>query len=67
MGTSTDLLHYHMDILDRISRADAVVFRKELRKAFKRLSTAEREALKAWYRSRCACRVPGPAHHGRAA
>jgi hypothetical protein len=51
-------LAYYRDVLDRISHADARLFRKELRKAFRRLLPEEREALKAWYRTQCVCRVP---------
>jgi hypothetical protein len=52
-----DLLTYYQQVLDKISTADARVFRKELRKAFKRLLPEERAQLKNWYRSSCACRV----------
>ncbi|MEZ4740761.1 MAG: hypothetical protein R2818_15715 [Flavobacteriales bacterium] len=54
---SRDLLSYHTEVLEKISTADARTFRKELRKAFRRLVPADREALKQWFRSRCACRV----------
>lgn len=57
MNTKTDLLTYHKEVLEKISRADVRTFRKELRKAFKRLMPDERAALKEWYRSSCVCRV----------
>lgn len=57
MNSTTDLLSYHKQILEKISRADVPTFRKELRKAFKRLLPADRQALKEWYRSTCVCRV----------
>lgn len=57
METRTDLLNYHKAILDKISHADVRTFRKELRKAFKRLLPHEREVLKGWFRSACLCRV----------
>lgn len=52
-----DLLSYYQEVLDKISTADARTFRKEMRKAFKRLLPEEREQLKAWFRSACVCRV----------
>jgi hypothetical protein len=57
METRTDLLNYHKAILDKISHADVPTFRKELRKAFRRLLPHEREVLKDWFRSSCLCRV----------
>jgi hypothetical protein len=68
----TDMLSYYKEVLEKISKADAPTFRKELRKAFKRLVPAEREALKRWFRSTCVCRVqpdklqqvPVAARHG---
>lgn len=57
METRTDLLEYHKAILDKISHADVRTFRKELRKAFRRLEPREREVLKGWFRSACLCRV----------
>lgn len=51
-------LEYHMEILHKISFADRAVFRKELRKAFRRLLPEERDELKQWFRSACLCRVP---------
>lgn len=54
------MLPYYKDVLDRISRADRSVFRKEMRKAFQRLDADEREELKQWFRTACLCRVtPG--------
>lgn len=50
-------LDYYKELLDKISFADQSVFRKELRKAFKRLVPEEREELKQWFRSTCLCRV----------
>jgi hypothetical protein len=55
MGST--LLDYHKQILEKISFADRVVFRKELRKAFKRLLPAERDELKRWFRETCVCRT----------
>jgi hypothetical protein len=63
METRTDLLEYHKAILDKISHADVRTFRKELRKAFKRLEPREREVLKGWFRSACLCRVDKSATH----
>lgn len=60
MNSKTDLLSYHKEILEKISRADVPTFRKELRKAFRRLVPADRQALKEWYRSTCVCRVDSP-------
>lgn len=56
-----DLLAYYQEVLDKISQADARTFRKEMRKAFKRLVPEEREQLKTWFRSACVCRVEQPA------
>jgi hypothetical protein len=53
----TDMLAYYQQVLATISMADRRVFRKELRKAFKRLLPTEREQLKAWFRSSCVCKV----------
>ncbi|MBK8497454.1 MAG: hypothetical protein IPL52_01230 [Flavobacteriales bacterium] len=47
---------YYLEVLDKISHADAITFRKELRKAFKRLLPEQREELKRWFRSACVCR-----------
>lgn len=60
------MLSYYQEVLDKISQADARTFRKELRKAFKRLAPKEREELKTWFRSACLCRAPwtGDAGHG---
>jgi hypothetical protein len=52
-----DLLSYHTEVLEKISTADARTFRKELRKAFRRLVPTDREKLKQWFRNSCACRV----------
>lgn len=49
-------LSYYQAVLDKISHADRSTFRKELRKAFKRLSPEEREELKRWFRTSCLCR-----------
>lgn len=58
-----DLLSYYQEVLDKISQADARTFRKEMRKAFKRLLPEEREQLKVWFRSACVCRIhPDPSH-----
>lgn len=53
----TKMLAYYQEVLEKISNADAPTFRKELRKAFKRLLPEEREELKGWFRSTCVCRV----------
>ncbi len=55
-----DLLSYYQEILDKISSADARTFRKEMRKAFKRLLPEERDQLKVWFRSACVCRIHPP-------
>lgn len=47
---------YYQQVLDKISHADRATFRKELRKAFKRLLPEEREELKRWFRTACVCR-----------
>lgn len=52
------ILQYHKDVLERISHADRTTFRKELRKAFRKLDNEEREALKQWFRTACLCRPP---------
>lgn len=49
---------YYQEVLDKISHADARTFRKELRKAFRRLLPEQREELKRWFRSACICRPP---------
>ncbi len=51
------LIDYYQEILSKISYADQTVFRKELRKAFRRLVPAERETLKEWFRSACVCKT----------
>lgn len=48
---------YYQEVLDKISHADARTFRKELRKAFRRLLPEQREELKQWFRSACICRT----------
>jgi len=53
-----DMTSYYQHVLDKISTADPRVFRKELRKAFKRLVPEERAQLKSWFRSACLCKVP---------
>lgn len=47
---------YYQEILEKISHADERTFRKELRKAFRRLLPPERDELKRWFRSACLCR-----------
>ncbi|MCC6542330.1 MAG: hypothetical protein IT225_08935 [Flavobacteriales bacterium] len=54
-----DLLSYYQEVLDKISTADARIFRKEMRKAFKRLLPEERTELKRWFRSACVCKTTG--------
>ncbi|MBS1582499.1 MAG: hypothetical protein JST66_09900 [Bacteroidetes bacterium] len=51
-------LEYSKEILEKISFADRTTFRKELRKAFRRLVPEERDELKRWFRSTCVCRIP---------
>ena len=51
------LIEYYQEILSKISYADRTVFRKELRKAFRKLLPAERETLKGWFRSACVCKT----------
>ncbi|HRO99822.1 MAG TPA: hypothetical protein PLN54_10345 [Flavobacteriales bacterium] len=53
----TNMLEYYQQVLDKISLADAQVFRKELRKAFKPLLPEQRAELKAWFRNTCVCKV----------
>lgn len=50
-------LEYSKEILEKISFADRTTFRKELRKAFRRLVPEERDELKRWFRSACLCRI----------
>jgi hypothetical protein len=47
---------YYQEVLEKISRADRATFRKELRKAFKRMMPEERDELKLWFRTSCLCR-----------
>ncbi len=58
MRSQKALIDYYREILDKISLADAGVFRKELRKAFRQLLPEEREQLKHWFRTACVCKVP---------
>ena len=51
------LIEYYKTVLDKISFADRAVFRKEMRKAFRKLAPEEREELKRWFRSACLCKV----------
>ena len=53
-----NMLAYYQQVLEKISQADPRTFRKEMRKAFKRLSPDQREELKTWFRSACVCRLP---------
>ncbi|MFT3885222.1 MAG: hypothetical protein QM724_07270 [Flavobacteriales bacterium] len=55
-------LEYYTELLGAISFADRTVFRKELRKAFRRLLPQEREELKRWFRQSCVCAVPATRH-----
>lgn len=55
------LVDYYQEILNTISFADRTTFRKELRKAYRRLLPEEREELKGWFRTACLCRVPSEA------
>ena len=54
---SKPLVDYYQEVLDKISFADRITFRKELRKAFKRLLPEERQELKRWFRSACVCKM----------
>ena len=60
MAPKTVPVTYYQEVLDKISHADAKTFRKELRKAFNRLSLPEREELKRWFRQACLCRPITP-------
>lgn len=60
------LIEYYQEILSKISYADQTIFRKELRKAFRRLVPAERETLKGWFRSACVCKTGLDNEIGRA-
>lgn len=51
------LIEYYKEVLSKISYADQAIFRKEMRKAFRRLLPQEREELKQWFRSACVCRT----------
>ncbi len=51
------LADYYQELLQTLSHVDRRVFRKELRKAMRRIDPADREKLKAWFRSACLCRV----------
>lgn len=51
------LIEYYKEVLSKISYADQAVFRKEMRKAFRRLLPQEREELKRWFRSACVCKT----------
>ena len=57
MNSTKRLLDYYQHVLDKISFADRAIFRKELRKAFKRLLPEERQELKRWFRSACVCKT----------
>ncbi|MBZ0205387.1 MAG: hypothetical protein K8H89_03610 [Flavobacteriales bacterium] len=59
------LIEYYKEVLSKISYADQAVFRKEMRKAFRRLLPEERETLKQWFRSACVCKTD-PARDMRA-
>ena len=54
---SKTTLEYYKELLEKISFADRSTFRKELRKAFKRLVPEERAELKRWFRTNCVCRL----------
>ena len=56
----SSLLEYYKTVLDKISFADRAVFRKEMRKAFRKLMPEERQELKRWFRSACLCKVQPP-------
>jgi len=51
------LIEYYKEVLSKISYADQAIFRKEMRKAFRRLLPQEREELKQWFRSVCVCKT----------
>lgn len=48
---------FYQELLHTLSYVDKRIFRKELRKAFRRLMPEERAQLKTWFRSACVCRV----------
>jgi hypothetical protein len=54
---SKTTLEYYKELLEKISFADRPTFRKELRKAFRRLVPEERAELKRWFRTSCICRL----------
>ncbi len=54
---SKTTLEYYKELLEKISFADRSTFRKELRKAFRRLVPEERAELKRWFRTSCVCRL----------
>ncbi|HRN35317.1 MAG TPA: hypothetical protein PLV70_11715 [Flavobacteriales bacterium] len=58
------LIDYYKEVLSKISFADQAVFRKEMRKAFRRLIPEEREALKHWFRTSCVCKMEEQASPG---
>lgn len=57
MNRKRSLIDYYKVVLDKISFADRATFRKELRKAFRRLMPEERRELKQWFRTACVCKV----------
>lgn len=59
MSKKKALVEYYKEVLDKISFADRATFRKELRKAFRRLQPLERKELKEWFRSSCVCKLVG--------
>jgi hypothetical protein len=57
MNKKKALVSYYKEVLDKISFADRATFRKELRKAFRRLLPHERQELKEWFRTSCVCKL----------
>jgi hypothetical protein len=55
---ATSLIAHYTEVLEKISLVDRRTFRKELRKALRRLTGEEREQLKMWFRTACVCRPP---------
>lgn len=55
---------FYQELLHALSYVDKRIFRKELRKAFRRLMPDERAQLKTWFRTACVCRVGDVSSNG---